>query len=121
RERACLDYLDYHFFERPCWVSWPCENAATSSNALTYQRFPPGWLSAADSSFAHRPETGGSGPRLVDDADMGSDDSPTLGEAYPGLHLPPHLAGQRVAIEQGRGNRGVAAVGRDHGPRDPAR
>ena len=48
---------------------------------------------------------------------MGRDDLPTLGTAHPGLHLPADLAGQAVAIEQGRRDRGVAAIGRDRGPR----
>src|SRR5216684_5299534 len=53
---------------------------------------------------------------FVDDADMGGDDSPALGEPHPCLHLPPYPVGQRVSIKQGGGDRGVAAIGRDHGP-----
>ncbi len=51
--------------------------------------------------------------RRVDDADMRGDDPPTLGKAHPGLHLPSDLARQRVAIEQRRGDRHVAAIGGD--------
>ena len=53
--------------------------------------------------------------RLVDQADMRGDHAPAVGEAHPGLHLPADLAGRRVAVEQRRGDREVAAVGGDHG------
>src|SRR6266550_9364182 len=59
-------------------------------------------------------------PRFIDDADMGGDDFPTLGESHPGLHLPSHSTRSGVAIEQCRGDRGVAAIGRDHRLRGPA-
>src|SRR3954451_21547555 len=58
--------------------------------------------------------------RLVDDADMGGDDAPALRELYPGLHLPADLARHRVAIEQGGGDGGVAAIAGDHGLRGAA-
>src|SRR2546429_7514118 len=46
---------------------------------------------------------------------MGGDDSPTLGESYPRLHLPPDFwAGPSIAIEQRRRHRGVTAIGGDH-------
>ena len=57
---------------------------------------------------------------LVDDADMRRDDPPALGKAHPGLHLPSHLARQRVAMEQRRGHGHVAAIGRDDRPRGRA-
>src|SRR6478752_8314014 len=58
--------------------------------------------------------------RLVDDADMGGDDAPALREFYPGLHLAADLTRHRVAIEQGGGDRGVAAIAGDHGFRGAA-
>src|SRR5215471_10222598 len=52
--------------------------------------------------------------RFVDDADMGGDNSPTFGESYPRLHLPPDFwAGPAIAIKQRRRHRGVAAIGGD--------
>src|ERR1700684_3537159 len=58
--------------------------------------------------------------RFVDDADMGGDDFPALGEPHPCLHLPSALAERGVAIEQSRSHRGIAAIARDHGVRGPA-
>src|SRR6267378_532659 len=53
-------------------------------------------------------------PGSIDDADVGRDDPPPLGKPHPGLHLPPHpVAAPRVAIEQRRGDRRVAAIGGD--------
>src|SRR5262249_55546560 len=57
---------------------------------------------------------------LVDDADMRGNDAPPFCKAYPGLHLPAHLARQGVAIEQRRGHGHVAAVRGDDGARGPA-
>src|SRR5216684_3811136 len=51
---------------------------------------------------------------FVDDADMGGDDLPALGESHPCLHLPSHSARSGVAIKQRRGYRGVAAIACDH-------
>ena len=52
---------------------------------------------------------------------MRGDDEPAVGKAHPGLHLAADLAGRGVAVEQRRGHREVAAVGRDHGARQRAR
>src|SRR5712675_868320 len=54
---------------------------------------------------------------FVDDADMGGDDLPALGESHPCLHLPSHPTRSGVAIQQRRGYRGVAAIACDHRPR----
>jgi len=44
------------------------------------------------------------------------DDLPTFGKPHPGLHLPPDPAARPcIAIKQCRGDRGVAAIGRDYG------
>src|ERR1700688_5292 len=59
-------------------------------------------------------------PRFVDHADMGVNDSPALGEPHPRLHLASDLAGRGVAIKQCRGDRGIAAIARDHGVGGPA-
>ena len=54
--------------------------------------------------------------RFVDDADMGGDDPPALGEIAPrSASAARPCPAQRVAIKQGRGHRGVAAIGGDHG------
>src|SRR3954454_8695580 len=52
--------------------------------------------------------------RLVDHADVGGDDFPPLWKPHPCLHLPPHPARRSVAIKKRRGDRRVAAIGRDH-------
>src|SRR6185295_7935576 len=70
-----------------------------------------GWASYAED----RPDSCLRILRFVDDADMGGDDSPTLREAYPGLHLPPHPSRRTLAIEQRGSDRGVAAIGGDDG------
>ena len=44
---------------------------------------------------------------------MGGNDSPALGTAYPGLHLPPHPPRRTLAIEQCGRHRGIAAEGGD--------
>src|SRR6516165_9389410 len=58
--------------------------------------------------------------QVVDDADMGGDDAPALGKANPRLHLPTDPIGHGVAIEQGGGDRRVAAVAGDDGLRGTA-
>src|SRR5262249_33493310 len=55
---------------------------------------------------------------LVDHAHVGGDHVPAVGKAHPGLHLPPDLAGR--AVEQGRGDAEVAAVGGNHRAREGA-
>src|SRR3984957_9276928 len=64
---------------------------------------------------------GGHRSGLVNDADMGCDDSPPLGEADPGLHLPSDLARRAVSPEQRGGDGAVAAVGHDPGLLEPPR
>src|SRR5687767_4457590 len=49
---------------------------------------------------------------------MRRDDVPAVREADPCLLLAAYLAGHGLAPEQRRGDREVAAVGRDHGLRD---
>src|SRR5216684_4275125 len=51
---------------------------------------------------------------FVNDADVGGDDLPALGESHPCLHLPSHPTRSGVAIKQRRGYRGVAAIACDH-------
>src|ERR1700721_4217526 len=58
--------------------------------------------------------------RFVDDADMGGDDLPALGEPHPCLHLASDPARRGVAIKQCRGHRGIATIAGDHGVCDLA-
>src|SRR5436309_14881987 len=61
----------------------------------------------------HRPGSCLRSLRIGDDADMRGHDAPPFRKADPGLHLPAHLADQRVAIKQRGGHSGMAAVAGD--------
>src|SRR5580658_7366045 len=54
-------------------------------------------------------------------AHMRGDDEPAVGETDPGLHLPADLTRHGGAVEQGRGDRKIAAIGGDDGVRESPR
>src|SRR5579883_444332 len=58
---------------------------------------------------------------LVNDADMRGDDAPAFGKTRPSLHLPTDLSRRIVAAEERRGDREIAAIGRDRCPVELAR
>src|SRR5262245_4279037 len=59
--------------------------------------------------------------RVIDQADVGGNNAPTLRQPHPRLHLATNFAGGTVAIKQRRGDREIATVTRNYGSRARAR